>query len=143
MSTWPDPEGAVRTRLRADAGVTAIVGQRVFFGIPKDADESTFPLVVVSRVGGGQDGSDAPVDVALLQVDCWGSIDASGNGRKAEAQALVNSARAALEAMGIDQPIVAGTQLHGANVESVLWLPDPDNARPRYALTAEVTAVST
>lgn len=128
----------MRTYLRAKTPAA----NRVFFGIPKDANDGTWPLIVVSRVGGGQDGSDAPVDVSLIQLDCWAGFDASGNGRKADAQALVNSARAALESMGTDKPIVAGTQLHGANVESVLWLPDPDNDRPRYVLTAEVTAVA-
>lgn len=139
MSAWPDVEGACKTRLRGRTPV----GNRVFFGIPKSADETDYPLIVVTRVGGGADLSDAPVDVALIQFDVWGRLDASGNGDKAGATAVVNTLRAELEAMGTDQPIVAGTQLHGANVESVLWLPDPDNARPRYAVTAEVTAVST
>jgi hypothetical protein len=138
VSTWPDVEGAVRTRLRGQTPA----GNRVFFGIPKDARDESWPLIVVSRVGGGADQSDAPVDVALIQLDCWGTLSAEGIGDKAGATALVNSARAALEAMGTDQPIVAGTQLHGANVESVLWLPDPDNDRPRYVVTAEVTAVA-
>lgn len=138
MSAWPDVEGAVRTYLRGETPA----GNRVFFGVPRDADEDTWPLIVVSRVGGGGDGSDAPVDVALVQLDCWGTFGASGNGDKAGATALVNAARAALEAMGTDQPILSGTQLHGANVESVLWLPDPDNDRPRYVATAEVTAVA-
>ncbi len=138
MSAWPDPEGAVRTNLRGKTPA----GNRVFFGVPKGATEASWPMIVVQRVGGGADRSDAPVDVCLIQLDCWGTFGASGDGDKAGATALLNSARAALEAMGTDQPIVAGTQLHGANVESVLWLPDPDNDRPRYVVTAEVTSVA-
>jgi hypothetical protein len=42
-----------------------------------------------------------------------------------------------LEAVGTDPT----SQLQGANVESVVWLPDPDNDRPRYAVTAEVSAI--
>lgn len=137
MSTWPDVEGLLRTYLRADAGVAAIVGQRVFFGVPRGATEATYPLVVVQRVGGGQDASEAPLDVALVQVDCWGSI-ANGNGLKAACTALVNSVRAALEAVGTDQT----SALKGAGVESVLWLPEVDNDRPRYAVTAVVSAIS-
>jgi hypothetical protein len=137
VSTWPDVEGALRTHLRADAGVAALVGQRVFFGVPRGAKEETYPLVVVQRVGGGQDASEAPVDVALVQVDCWGSIN-NGNGLKAECTALVNSVRAALESVGTDSTAV----LKGADVESVLWLPQVDNDRPRYAVTAVVTAIS-
>lgn len=138
MSTWADVEGLVRTYLRADAGVTGLVGQRVFFGIPKEAKERTFPLVVVSRAGGGQAPGEAPLDVAIIQVDCWGSIDErTGNGIKATATALVNTVRAAFEAVGTDATAV----LAGANVESVLWLPDQDNDRPRYVLTAEVSSI--
>lgn len=137
MSTWPDVEGLLRTHLRADTGVAAIVGARVFFGVPKGATEATFPLVVVQRVGGGADHSEAPLDVALMQVDCWGSI-ANGNGLKAPCTALVNSVRAALEAVGTDSTAA----LKGANVESVLWLPQVDNDRPRYAVTAVVSAIS-
>jgi hypothetical protein len=137
VSNWPDVEGELRSYLRADAGVAALVGARVFFGVPKRAAEATFPLVVVRRVGGGQDGSDAPVDVALMQIDCWGSI-ANGNGLKAGATALVNAVRSSLEAVGTDSTAV----LKGANVETVLWLPEADNDRPRYSVTAVVTAIS-
>ncbi len=133
----------MRTWLRAGTEVSAIVGARVFFGVPRDAKESSFPLVTVRRVGGGQDTGDAPVDRALIQVDCWGSIDASGNGVKATATALVNAVRQRLEAVGTDLTPISGAVLHEAAVESVLWLPDPDNDRPRYVVTAEVTAINT
>lgn len=139
MSSWPDVEGATRTWLRNHAAVTAVVGARVFFGIPKK--DPTFPLVTVQRVGGGADPSDAPVDRALIQVDCWGGIDASGNGKKAEATAVVNAVRTALEAVGTDLTAISGVTLHGATVESVLWLPEQGNDRPRYTVTAEVAAI--
>lgn len=141
MSTnYPDPEGLTRDALKADAGVSAIVGNRVFFGIPKRAVEATYPLVTVFRVGGGQATGDAPLDDALVQIDCWGSLDASGNGLKAACTSLVNAVRSCCEAMGTETRI-AGVEL-GVNVESVLWLPDPDNARPRYSITAEVAAIA-
>lgn len=140
MSTWPDPEGLVQTALKADTAVTALVGNRVFFGIPKRNVEGTFPLIVVGRVGGGQDASEAPLDVPMLQIDCWGSLDAKGNGLKRDCLTLVNTVRSSLEAMGTVTTI-AGHQL-GVNVESVLWLPDPDNGRPRYTVTAEVAVIA-
>jgi hypothetical protein len=65
----------------------------VFFGVPKGATEATFPLVTVSRVGGGDDFSEVPIDIALVQIDCWGGIDDSGNGKKAEAVSLLNAVR--------------------------------------------------
>lgn len=140
MNEWPDVEGGVRAYLRADADVQAALGgsQRVFFGIPKSP---TWPLVVVSRVGGGDDLSDAPVDVALIQIDCWGEIDAaSGHGLKSGCTTLVNAVRSALTAM-TDHVATAACRLVGASVQSVVWLPDPSNDRPRYVVTAEVTAL--
>jgi hypothetical protein len=141
--SWPDVEGAVVAHLKGVTAVSALVGQRVFFGVPKKATESSYPLVVVSRVGGGpEQGTDAPVDVALLQLDVWAGIDASGNGKKAEAWGVVNAVVDALEDIRRRTVVGSTVALFGAHVESVLWLPDPDNDRPRYVVTAEVTAMS-
>lgn len=141
LEQFPDVEGALRTWLRTQPSLTALVGQRVFFGVPKGATEATFPLVTIQRVGGGADTSTAPIDRALLQIDCHGSIDASGNGRKAEATALVNTVRALLHSIE-NTSLTATCRALGVTVESVIWLPDPDNDRPRYSVTAEVIAIS-
>ena len=142
MSTWPDVEGGLRTYLRANSGVSALVGNRVFFGVPRKATETSFPLVTVQRVGGGADLSDAPVDVALLQVDCWGSLNANGDPLKVTATHLVNTVRAAVEAVNGRTTLTSGVDAFGITVESVVWAPDPDNDRPRYSVTAEVTAIA-
>jgi hypothetical protein len=139
----PDVEGGVRTFLRANAEVAAIVGQRVFFGVPKGATEATFPLVTVSRIGGGDDFSEVPIDIALLQIDCWGGIDDSGNGKKAEAVSLLNAVRNACLAIRGRTALNSSVDAAGIFVQSVVWLPDPANDRPRYSVTAEVTAIST
>ena len=142
VDAFPDTEGAIRGWLRDQVAVRAVVGNRVFFGVPKAATEATFPLITVQLVSTIPDGaSDAPLDRALLQIDCWGSIDASGNGQKATCSALVNTVRALLHS--ITQPTPMGTvTVFGCNVESVTWLPDPANDRPRYSVTAEVTAIT-
>lgn len=142
MSTWPDVEGALRTWLRAQSGVSAIVGNRVFFGVPRKATESSFPMVVVTRVGGAPDLSEAPVDLALVQVDCWGSLNGAGDPLKATATDLVNAVRAALESVNGRTTLTAGVDVFGIAVESVIWSPDPDNDRPRYSVTAEVAAIA-
>lgn len=139
----PDVEGALRIFLRANAGVAAIVGQRVFFGVPKNAVEATFPLVTVQRVGGGDDEGEAPIDLALVQIDAWGGLDASGNGKKSEAAALMSAIRNALFAIRARTALSSTVDAAGISVQSVVWLPDPDNDRPRYSVTAEVTAIST
>ena len=141
--TLPDIEGALRTWLRAQTSVTTLLGgQRVFFGIPKGATEASFPLITVARVGGGLDGSDAPVDSALIQWDVWGSIDASGNGKKAEATTLVNTLRSLLAAVRGRTELTASVDIFGCVEQSCIWLPDADNDRPRYSLTTEVIGIS-
>jgi hypothetical protein len=144
MSEWPDVEGAVRDWLRADPGVSAFVGSRVFFGVPRNArDPQSFPLVTVARVGGAADPNEAPVDLALLSIECWGSIDPSGNGDKAEATAVVNAVRSALEGINGRTALSGFVDAFGVAEAGVVFAPDPDNDRPRYVLTAEVTAMAT
>lgn len=135
--SWPDVEGAVRDHLRNDPTVAGLVGQRVFFGVPLDANgnvTSQLPLVTVQRVGGGDDDSEAPVDQALIQIDCWA---ASRN--KAQAHQVASAVRTALTE--IRTVPVGSTVLHGATVESVIWAPDPKD-HPRYSLTALVSATA-
>lgn len=129
--TWPDIEGKVRTLLRADPGVTALVGSRVFFGVPREP--SAWPVVTVQRVGGGPDGSQVPADDALIQVDIFGRVDPSGHGDKAQTWTVTAAIIGALEAQ--DRGSWA------CQVLSVLWLPDPTDDRPRYSLTVRVLAV--
>jgi hypothetical protein len=133
--TWPDVEGGLRAYLRADANVAALVHGRVFFGIPA---EPRFPLLTVTRVGGGEDISpDAPVDVALMEVQVW------GEGRnKAEATALLNAVRSALFAIRSRTNLTTGVDAFGATVAGVTYLPDPADDRPRYIVTAQVTAIA-
>lgn len=140
---FPDIEGGLRDYLRSHAVVSAIVFQRVFFGVP---DKPTYPLLVVQRVGGADDPSEAPIDRALVQIDCWGRLfnDSDkrkvAHGDKAGADALRRAVRKALWQIRGGIPVNATTVLYGASVESDPFIPDPANARPRYAITARVTA---
>jgi len=146
--TWPDTEGAMKTYLRAWVPLDAeLAGNGIYFGIPKDADEDDFALVTIKRVGGSDDTSEAPIDLALLQIDVWGKIDpASGNGLKADctrATGVLHDALSALRSRTlVTLPSAAVVALFGANVESVIWLPDADNDRPRYSVTTQVTATA-
>jgi hypothetical protein len=138
---FPDPEGTIRAYLRADPDVSAIVGNRVFFGVPRKANEETFPLVTVARIGGADDPSEVPVDLGLLDISCWGSIDASGNGLKAPATELANAVRSALHRIRERTSAGTGTDVFGVQIGGVVWAPDPDNDRPRYVITAEVASI--
>lgn len=137
MSVWPDVEGALRTWLRANASVSTLVGQRVFFAVPSDARPASYPLIVVSRIGGGQDDSDAPIDRALMSIDVFGA-----ERDKAGTTAVVNAVRSALEAINGRTTLTAGVDVFGVQVAGVVWAPDPDNGRPHYTVTAEATAIS-
>lgn len=136
MSTWPDTEGALKTFLAADTAIAALVGSRVFFGMPTNVTDADFPMVTLQRVGGGEAAGDAPVDEALVQIDCWGAVR-----DKASAWTLCSAVRDRLTQRG--DVALNGTVRAGLVVDSVIWLPDPDNARARYSVTAEVTAWST
>jgi hypothetical protein len=143
QDAWPDVEGGLRDYLRDQADVAALVDRRVFFGIP---DRPTFPLVTVRRVGGTDDTSDAPLDRALVQIDCWGRLfndtnpGKAAHGDLAQTSALRLAVRKALRLITSQTPLNANVVAYGAVVQSDPFLPDPDNDRPRYAVTALVTA---
>lgn len=128
---FPDVEAGVRAYLRADTDVNAVVSARVFFGVPKA--NPIFPLVTLARVGGGQDASEVPVDLAVMNISCW------GDSTKEQAANVMNAVRRALNKIR-RRTLVSGVALHGAQVDTVLWSPDPEDARPRYIITARVTA---
>jgi hypothetical protein len=137
---FPDTEGGLRTFLRASTGVAALVGTRVFFGVPRDAP--TFPLVTVARVGGGMRAAEeAPIDYALIQVDAWGRRWEDG-GTKAEAFAVAQAVMTALSGIRGRTTLQAGTVAFDATVLALLWAPDPDTDQPRYSMTVEVVALA-
>lgn len=129
---FPDTEDAMKAYLKADSGVAALVGSRVFFGSPKQG--ATLPYIVVSRVGGGDDVSEAPVDNAVLNASCWGRS-------KEEAFNVMNAVRRALHSIR-RRTLASGVDLHGAIVDTVLWSPDPQDDTPRYIVTTRVTATA-
>lgn len=135
MSTvvLPDVEGAVRDALRADDDVTALVDERVFFGVPSNP---TWPLITVQRVGGGDDPGEAPIDLALVQIDCWGA-----ERNKAQAWAVAAAVRAWAQSVRRATALTEEVTAYAVTVESVLWAPDPTD-RPRYSITALVMARS-
>lgn len=142
MSSWPDVEGGLRTYLRADSALTtALGGQRVFWDTP---DDPPYPHIALRRVGGGDSAptSDAPVDAALMSFECWGELDAKGRPKWRELMTVVNALRSALEAIRGRTTLASGVDAFGVQVAGVVRAPDPDNGRPRYSVTAEVTAIS-
>ena len=132
--TYPDVESAMRTFLRANAGVSALVGNRVFYDIPP---ETSYPLIVVSRVGGGDDESEAVVDEAVMRFSVWGNLNA-----RAATNAVVAALRSALHGIRGATLIASGVRAYGATVDTVIYAADPETNRPRFIVTARVTAIA-
>lgn len=106
---WVDVEDAVRQFLRAEG----LASGRVFFGVSQQAP---FPQIVLQRIEG-------PDDSCLIQFDVRGATKAT----TAQLAADLASACDALSRYTND-----GVLLHGADVLSVRWLPDPDSGQPRH-----------
>lgn len=132
--TLPDVEGGIRDALRGDAGVSALVEGRVYFGVPNSV--ATWPVVTVQRVGGGDDPGEAPIDLALVQIDCWGA-ERNKSQAWAVAAAVRSWAQSVRRATALNEEVTA----YAVTVESVLWAPDGAD-RPRYSITALVMARS-
>lgn len=130
MTDWPDCEGALRDYLRADTALHALVGNRVFFGIP---DRVAFPLVTVTRTAGADDPSTAPIDRAILTINCWGR-----KGNRLEAFQVAAAVHDALFA--IANTTASAAFLYGASVVGDGFSPDPETDQPRYYFTVELTA---
>jgi len=129
---FPDTEAGIVALLKNYSQVTNIVGTSVLFGVPRN--NPSFPLIVVRRLTGGEDTSDAPLDQAVLNIDCWGRS-------KLEASNLVNAVRSVF--FGVRSPVeIAGVRIYVATVDSVVWQPDPEDDRPRYVLTTRVTSAA-
>lgn len=137
VESYPDTEGACRTWLRTKASLTAVVAQRIFFGVPDDAAESDFPLITIQRISGGEDSSEAPLDVATLQIDVWGNLRG-----KAAIATLANSVQAEFKDVRSATAFDGSVVCLGAVVENRAFMVDPEDQRPRYSLTVQVVTRS-
>ncbi len=139
--TFADVEGALKEYLRTDVDVLASpAGARTYLALP---DSPTFPCVTLIRIAGGEDTGEAPVDLALVQIDVWGRVK-----RLSEANEVRTAVRKALSKVRQRTPVAGKAVLWGATVRDDRRFPvpqaqDSDGAigeRPRYVLTVQVTA---
>lgn len=126
----PDSVIPIRNYLRAVSAVTALVPvRRIDLGLVAGDGAQ----IVVRRIGGGEDSSEAPVDVALLQIDVWGDT----NGSLEDCATIKSTVRGAL--LDIRSPVTAGgAKIHSASTIDDNWAPDPDTDQPRFVLTVRV-----
>ncbi|QDP57386.1 MAG: hypothetical protein Unbinned3696contig1008_64 [Prokaryotic dsDNA virus sp.] len=102
-------EEALSAYLLADAGLTALVGNRVNWNARPQAQAS--PSVVLTRVGGTRDymmaGASGLVD-SRIQIDCWGKTYGSA----------IGVSRAVAAALSGLQTTIGGIRLHGSFLDS-------------------------
>ena len=82
-------EEAIRTRLLATAGVTALVSQRVYCGSRPQG--GTLPDIIINRISGAPvytDDGESGLATARLEIDCWGETYAAA---KNAARAVIAS----------------------------------------------------
>jgi len=93
-------EEAIRTRLLATSGVTALVSQRVYCGSRPQG--GTLPDIIINRISGAPvytDDGESGLAQARLELDCWGTTYASAK----------NAARAVIASLSAFFGTVGGT----------------------------------
>lgn len=138
----PDVEGALKAYLQADTGMLAApCGARTWLAVGRDA---VFPYNVITRIGGGETSSDAPIDDGLVQIDIFGRVL-----QLTEADQCRRAVRKALAALtGTPYTASGKGKLLGAVVRDDRRQPIQDaqdgavvGERPRYILTVAVTCI--
>ena len=82
-------EEAIRARLLATAGLTALVSQRVYCGSRPQG--GPLPDIIINRISGAPvytDDGESGLASARLEIDCWGETYASA---KTAARAVIAS----------------------------------------------------
>ena len=132
----PQAEAATRAWTRANAAITAIVGQRITVGLPRDA---AFPCIAIGRVGGTVDDV-VPWDGPLMQFDCWAAPavpPVEGIPNRGAAEHLATVLIAELHAIGAPQAAGPDAELLGAQVLGMTWRPESGPiVTPRFVVTA-------
>lgn len=131
MSLLPDVEAMVSSALRADASIIALVDDRVYGELPKDAADRGGPLVRLGRIGGGPTGQPIHLDAALIQFDVWG-------GTKAQARTIAATIAAVVD--GLAGYTAADGHIAGTSPGPIRYVPDETFVpqRPRYVVEATI-----
>jgi hypothetical protein len=91
-------EEAIRTRLLATSGVTALVSQRVYCGSRPQG--GALPDIIINRISGAPiytDDGESGLAEARLELECWGTTYASA---KNPARAVIVSLSAFFGTVG-------------------------------------------
>lgn len=134
---WADIEGALRAYLRSDSDIQAVVGNRVFFGAPRDS-RNAFPLISITRIGGGEQSSEMPLDMAFIQFDIYGQLADEASGGKMQVSRGAQALRKSLSKLRGRTEIAPGVLVSDPRVTTVVYSPLPGDDRPRCFVMAIV-----
>lgn len=131
LSILPDAEKILSAYLRSRVELDPLVGDRIYTELPRLEKDRVFPLVRITRIGGGSVSSPSYLDRALFSFDVWG-------GTKKQARDIAAIIAAVLEEaanFASDDGYLAGT-----SPGSLRYIPDEsfETRRPRYVLDAIV-----
>lgn len=136
---WPDIEGALRTWLRNDADIQAVVGQRVFFGVPRNS-ANAFPCIMLTRIGGGQNASEVPLDNPLVQFDIYGQKTSEGGGRQQVTNIALELRKVLLKIRGRTR-LNSTVSAFDVRVTSQVYSPLPADDRPRAIVVVTIPCI--
>ncbi len=114
-----DVEALVVNALLDDAGVAALVSDRVYTDLPA---QPRWPLVVVTRIGGLTDPL-GHIDSALVQVEGW------AKDRETAFDVTADALSALLAIRGV---FTEGVVTGAAPFTGIGYLPDAPSTTPRY-----------
>lgn len=135
----PDIEGGLKAFFRANDPIAALVGNRVFLGMPIGGPKK-WPALVIHRIGGGPQDADYPMDLARIQIDVW-----HDTGNKIACQALAALVASTLINLPSGTLLSSAVRAFGFSQFTVPYVPDPETGRARYAVNcvAQAQAVPT
>jgi hypothetical protein len=130
--TLVDPEKTARDWARADPGISAAVGTKVFFSQPiafaKAAMMAGTPYIIVTLVSETFQSGDLGMQQPLIQWNCYGST-------KAAAAVVALAVQTSVRLLTFGKPTAVGTSVIAwADAAQARWLPDPTINAPRYVL---------
>jgi hypothetical protein len=107
--------------------VTVSGSVKIFLGMPQG---SPLPCVVLSRVGGGPDDGDSPVDHARISFSVYSA-------NRPQCKSITSALVSEIESIGYGAPYIGVSgRLQSGIVVLNMWLPDPVDDTPRYIVDA-------
>jgi hypothetical protein len=127
-----DAARALREVMRAASTLNGLV-EPVAIDLGAKGEKWQGSMVIIRRVGGGDDSSEA-VDQALLQIDMLSPAEP-------RSYAAVDALKDAVSRLvrGLGRTETQHGLLHGGRVLTVLDLPEPTSDRPRKVMTVSMT----